>query len=189
MWRKEDGRPQGTGETSTDVTNSKALSGTGVTKVKEPFGTPAVSAKASACVSQGIKIKGDITGTEDLFVDGQIEGKVDLGNAVLTIGPNATVKADVTAREIVVRGQVNGKLDAAERIQVWHSARISGDLKAEKIAIEEGAELHGKMEAGKAPVKSAETTLAAKKPDGTRAKEISNVDEKPASGAAVAGAD
>jgi cytoskeletal protein CcmA (bactofilin family) len=188
MWRKEDGKAQGTGEISTDIPNPKTLSGTGVTHVKEPFGTPAVSPKASACVSQGIKIKGDITGTEDLFVDGQIEGKVELGNATFTVGPNATVKADVSAREIVVRGQVHGRLDAAERIQVWHSARISGDLKAEKIAIEEGAELHGKMEAGKAPVKGADNSSVAKKPDLARAKE-SSTEEKPASGAAVAGAD
>jgi len=157
--------------------------------MKEPLNAPAVSPKASACVSQGIKIKGEVTGTEDLFVDGKIEGKVELGNASLTIGPNAHVKADVAAREIIVRGRVEGKLEGTERIQVWHSARIDGDLKAEKIAIEEGAELHGKMEAGKAPAKSSENAFGSKKADASNTKDSSTTKEKSPAGATAAGAD
>jgi len=57
-------------------------------------------------LSQGIRIKGEITGSEDLFIDGNVEGKVTFSNAVLTVGPNASVKADINAREIVVRGRV-----------------------------------------------------------------------------------
>src|ERR1700681_1935831 len=137
MWRKEDGKPSASPEISTPSGNlTTAFSASGSVK-ENPSNLP-VSSKATACVSQGIKIKGEVNGDEDLFVDGQIEGKVTLGKAVMTIGPNANIKADITAREVVVRGRVQGRLTGAERIQIWHTARINGDLKADRIAIEEG---------------------------------------------------
>jgi len=154
---------------------------------KDAFRPAAVSPNASACVSQGIKIKGEISGTEDLFIDGQIEGKLSFGNAVVTVGPNAAVKADITAREIVVRGRIDGKLTGSDKIQVWSTARVNGDLKSERISIEEGAELHGQMEAGKSPVASANAS-APKKLEASKPKETGG-EERASSGAAVAGAD
>src|SRR5258705_12927286 len=70
---------------------------------------PPVSARAAACVTQGIRIKGEITGKEDLFVDGTLEGKLDLGNASVTGGPNGKVKADISDRECVFGGNWGGK--------------------------------------------------------------------------------
>src|SRR5271170_4358227 len=148
MWRKEDGKPAVSPETSMG-SGSPATSFSASSGAKDVPSNLPVSSKATACVSQGIKIKGEVNGDEDLFVDGQIEGKITLGKAVMTIGPNATVKADITAREVVVRGRVQGKLTGAERIQIWSTARVNGDLKADRIAIEEGAELHGNIEVGK----------------------------------------
>jgi len=126
-------------------------------------------------VSQGIRIKGEITGSEDLFIDGTVDGKITVTNAVVTVGPNATVKAEIIGREVVVRGKVDGKLTASERIQIWSTARVNGDVKAEKIAIEEGAELHGKMEAGRQPDQSSDSRKSAR-------------EASTAPGAAVAGA-
>ena len=150
---------------------------------------PNVSGKASACVSQGIKIKGELTGSEDLFIDGTVDGKIHLVNSVLTVGPNATVKAEIVSRELVVRGRTEGKLTASERIQIWHTAKVHGDLKAERISIEEGAELHGKLEAGKASssVPLAEHSSQGKK--GDTKKDVAAGDQKTTSGAATAGAD
>jgi len=150
-----------------------------------------VSPKAAACVSQGIKIKGEISGSEDLFVDGQIDGSITCANSTVTLGPNATVKADVTAREVIVRGRVDGKLTGTERIQVWRSARVQGDLKADRISIEEGAELHGMLEAGKPPVSVPERASREgfKKTEANKPKDAGKAEDKPASGAAVAGAD
>jgi cytoskeletal protein CcmA (bactofilin family) len=108
-----------------------------------------VSPKAVACISQGIRVKGDITGKEDLFVDGSLEGKLDLGNASCTIGPNGKVKADITAREVIVRGQVDGRIDGSDRVQLWNSGRVTGEVRTERLAIEDGALLRGKVEAGK----------------------------------------
>ena len=104
------------------------------------------SKTAAACVTQGIKIKGELSGSEDLFIDGQIEGSIIFTNSVVTVGPNAKVKAEISAREVIVRGRVDGKVTGTEKIQIWSSARVQGDMKSERIAIEEGAELHGSLE-------------------------------------------
>ena len=184
MWRKEDGNPQASPEASSGSVNSTTAGKTGSSAAP-------VSSKAAACVSQGIKIKGEVTGSEDLFIDGVIDGKVNLANSILTVGPNATVKADITSRELVIRGRTEGKLTASERIQIWHTARVQGDLKAERISIEEGAELHGKLEAGKASNSAPLADLVShKKSDAQKPKEDAMAsDQKTTSGAASAGAD
>lgn len=175
MWRKEDGNPQASSEVSTGSTTANTA------------GKP-LSGKASACVSQGIKIKGEVNGSEDLFVDGIVEGKINLANSVLTVGPNATVKAEITSRELVLRGRTEGKLTATERIQIWHTARVNGDLKAERISIEEGAELHGKLEAGKASNSAPLADMASQGKKSDKQKDAAG-DQKTTSGAASAGAD
>src|SRR5438093_1531446 len=95
---------------------------------KDAAGPLPVTSKAAACVSQGIKIKGELTGSEDLFVDGQVEGSITFTNTIVTVGPNATVKAEIIAREVVLRGRVQGKVTGSEKIQVWNTARIHGDM-------------------------------------------------------------
>ena len=102
-----------------------------------------------ACISQGIRIKGEITGSEDLFVDGPIEGKLNLANGSLTVGPNGTVKADVVAREVIVRGRVEGKIAGRERVQLWSTGQVIGEIQTQRLAIEDGAVLRGKVETGK----------------------------------------
>jgi len=182
MWRKEDGNQQPSPDVTAGSTAGKAGS----------LGPP-LSGKAAACVSQGIKIKGELTGSEDLFIDGTVDGKINLANSVLTVGPNATVKAEISSRELVIRGRTEGKLSATERIQIWHTARVQGDLKAERISIEEGAEVHGKLEAGKASSSAPLADLASqtKKTDSSKPKDKDAVasDQKSTSGAASAGAD
>jgi cytoskeletal protein CcmA (bactofilin family) len=126
-----------------------------------------------------------------LFIDGNVEGKVTFQNSVLTVGPNATIKADINAREIVVRGRVTGKLEGSERVQLWNTARVNGDIRADRVSIEEGAEIHGKMEAGKALARAVEAAPA-KKAEPPKLKEAKETDSelgKTSPGAAVAGAD
>jgi cytoskeletal protein CcmA (bactofilin family) len=187
MWRKEDGRPQNSSENSTSPMNPTTSSAPAPVNSKQLSSVP-TSANAVACLSQGIRIKGEITGSEDLFIDGNVEGKLTFRNAVLTVGPNATVKADIEAREIVIRGRVEGKLDGSERVQIWNTAKVNGDIRSQRIAIEDGAEFRGKVEAGKAPSRPAENPPA-KKFESAKPKETDANLEKPAPGAAVAGAD
>ncbi len=159
MWKKEDAKPQGVSEST--VAASTAF-GTTQSPDAPSLISPPVSPRAAACISRGIKIKGEVTGTEDLFVDGQVEGKLHLtANSCLTIGPNGDVKADLNAREIIVRGKVEGKITARDKLQIWSTGQITGEVQTDRLAIEDGALLRGKVEAGKQITKPAETKAAA----------------------------
>lgn len=159
MWKKEDAKPQGVSESA--VAASTAF-GTTQSPDAPSLISPPVSPRAAACISRGIKIKGEVTGTEDLFVDGQVEGKLHLtANSCLTIGPNGDVKADLNAREIIVRGKVEGKITARDKLQIWSTGQITGEVQTDRLAIEDGALLRGKVEAGKQITKPAETKAAA----------------------------
>jgi cytoskeletal protein CcmA (bactofilin family) len=185
MWRKEDGSPQASPEVPSSSVNT-----TGPGKQGTVLGAAqTVSAKAPACISQGIKIKGEVTGTEDLFVDGVIDGKITLTNSILTVGPNATVKAEIAGRELVVRGRAEGKFTTVGRIQIWHTARVHGDIKCGSISIEDGAELRGKVEAGKADTVIGGEAIHGKKNEPAKPKDTSTTDTPATSGAATAGAD
>jgi cytoskeletal protein CcmA (bactofilin family) len=146
--------------------------------------------KSTACVSQGIKIKGEVRGSEDLFIDGTVEGTITLENSGLTVGPNGTVKADIVAKELTLRGEAQGTFTAEDRIQIWHTARVQGDLKAQRISIEDGAELRGKVEAGRVfnRISSDEGAGRGKKGEQGKATDVS-VKSANSTGAATAGAD
>jgi cytoskeletal protein CcmA (bactofilin family) len=138
MWKKEDAKSQGVAENSTgpEVSPTPSLSTPRDTR----------SGSTGAVISQGIRIKGEVTGGEDLFIDGHLEGKLNLTNSKLTIGPNGEVKADIFAREVVVLGRVDGKIVGRERIQLGSTGNVAGDLQTERLAIEDGAVLRGKIE-------------------------------------------
>src|ERR1700760_3715337 len=158
MWKKEDSKPQGATETPSSF--APALSSHRDAPAFSPAASqPPASSKATACITQGIKIKGEITGSEDLFIDGPVEGKLNLGNSSVTVGPNGTVKADITAREVVVRGKVEGKIAGKERVQLWNTGQVSGEISTQRLAIEDGAILRGKVETGR-PVDKSEDRSA-----------------------------
>jgi cytoskeletal protein CcmA (bactofilin family) len=162
MWRKDEMKPQSAPQPAAPENTSFPQGSTASAPLSAPPQTiPAsaplpVSPRAAACISQGIRIKGEITGKEDLFVDGTVEGKLDCGNAIVTVGPNGKVKADISAREVIVRGQVDGKIEGTEKVQLWNSGRVIGEVRTERLAIEDGALLRGKVEAGKAQSRNAD---------------------------------
>jgi cytoskeletal protein CcmA (bactofilin family) len=96
----------------------------------------------------GLQIKGEVTGHEDLKLDGKVEGLVSIGGFRLTVGPGAHVVADVVAREAAISGEVNGDISACDRIEIMKSASIVGNLTTGKIMIEEGAYFKGYVEIG-----------------------------------------
>ena len=99
-----------------------------------------------ATIGPSIKIKGDVSGDEDLLIQGQIEGKVKLGKHNVTIGSDGHVKADVHGRTVVVEGQVEGDLHAKEQIVLRHSARVEGSIAAPRVTLEDGAVFRGGIE-------------------------------------------
>ncbi|MHB8525542.1 MAG: bactofilin family protein [Candidatus Acidiferrales bacterium] len=104
----------------------------------------------AAMLTRGIRIRGELTGKADLFIDGDMEGSIRLGDSRLTVGPSGHVKADIEAREIHIRGNVQGNLRGRERIILGNTGVVKGDLEAPRIAIEEGAQLKGRVEMGPA---------------------------------------
>src|SRR6266571_7070364 len=156
MWKKEDAKSQGVAE------NSSAASGLGTSQSSDSSNSFSASSRASASISQGIKIKGEVTGSEDLFVDGVVEGKLSLTtNSCLTIGPNGHVKADVLAREVIVRGKIEGKVTGRDKVQLWSTGQVTGEVQTDRLAIEDGALLRGKVEAGRQTHKPAEIKASA----------------------------
>ena len=152
MWKKEDAKPLGVPEHSSSPSAPPLGPSGGQTTGSHrdvSVAPPPVSSRSAACISQGIRIKGEITGSEDLFVDGPVEGKINLANGSLTVGPNGTVKADVVAREVIVRGRVEGKILGRERVQLWSTGQVIGEVQTQRLAIEDGAVLRGKVETGK----------------------------------------
>jgi len=144
MWKKEDAKSPAVAE------NSSAASAFGKSQSFDSSNSFSDSPRAAASIGQGIRIKGEVSGTEDLFVDGFVEGKLNLAaDCSLTIGPNGIIKADLVAREIIVRGKVEGKVVARDKLQIGSTGEINGEVQTGRLAIEDGATLRGKVEAGR----------------------------------------
>ena len=104
------------------------------------------AANANAVLGKSVTIKGQIVGREDLIIDGEVEGDIDMSNHRLTIGPAATVRAGIKARELVVYGAINGKVETTERTDIRTQGSIVGDVKTARIAIQDGAYLKGAVD-------------------------------------------
>jgi cytoskeletal protein CcmA (bactofilin family) len=107
---------------------------------------PAALGSSASRITAGLKVHGEISGSADLYVDGELQGKLRLSNARVTIGPNGRVQADIEAREIVIDGQVDGNLKASERAHFGSSSRVNGSVLTPRIGIDDGARLRGKVE-------------------------------------------
>ncbi len=100
----------------------------------------------SAAIGKSVVIKGQVYSREDLLVDGELEGTVELQEHKLTVGPNGKVSATVKAREIVVLGTVHGNVEAGDRIEIRKEAKLVGDIKTARIIIEDGAYFKGSID-------------------------------------------
>src|SRR6266404_3639073 len=112
-----------------------------------PFKTPEPdSSRGQASIGKAVKINGQIYSKEDLYVDGDVEGTIELQEHRLTIGPNGKVHSTVKAREVVVLGTIQGNLDARDRLEIRKDARLVGDIKTARIIIEDGAYFKGSID-------------------------------------------
>jgi cytoskeletal protein CcmA (bactofilin family) len=118
------------------------------TGISAEAGRPAITtpAGATARLGAGLHVKGEISGREDLHVDGSVEGLIQLDGGKLTVGASAKLTADIVAREIVIYGSVKGNLQARDRIEIKRDASVIGDLMTVRLMIEDGAYLKGAFE-------------------------------------------
>jgi len=103
-------------------------------------------AEGSTVIGKSVVIHGELTGSEDLFMDGQIEGTITLTDSRLTIGPNAHVNADISVQDVIIFGRVDGNIRATGSIDLRQSAVLIGDVLAGRLAIEESAMIKGRVE-------------------------------------------
>ena len=102
-------------------------------------------------IGQTIFIKGELTGTEDLTIEGRVEGKIELKDHNLTIGPNGKIKADVYAKSVVITGELLGNAFASEKVEITNSGILKGDIVAPRIVIADGAQFKGTVDMEKGP--------------------------------------
>ena len=117
--------------------------------------------KNAVNIGKSVIIKGELSGSEDLTIEGQVEGKIELRQNLLTIGPNAKIKAQVFAKTVVVEGQVHGNISAGERIDIRDKGVVEGNLAAPRVAIADGAHFRGSIDMQTGGAKSTTTTDAA----------------------------
>ena len=101
------------------------------------------SPNEQASIGKSLVIKGEVTGSESLYIDGRVEGTINLAGNRVTVGPNGVVNANVNAREIVVIGKLKGNLVASDRVDIRNEGSLTGDVIAQRISIEDGAFFKG----------------------------------------------
>ncbi len=112
--------------------------------------TPVASTADQATIGKGLFVKGEITGSESLFIDGKVEGSINLPGNRVTIGRNGQVAANVIAREVVILGKIRGNVTASDRVDIRAEGSLSGDVAAARISIEDGAYFKGGIDIKKA---------------------------------------
>jgi cytoskeletal protein CcmA (bactofilin family) len=110
---------------------------------------PVVPARERAMIGATISIKGDLAGEEDLLIEGQVEGKIELRRHSVTVGKNGRIKADIYGRIITVEGSVEGNLYGEEQLVVKQSGTVRGNIVAPRVALEDGSNFKGNIDMGK----------------------------------------
>jgi len=136
-----------------------------------------------ATIGRSLVIKGEITGAESLFIDGRVEGIINLADNRVTIGRNGSVTANINAREVVIMGTVTGNIECTDRLDIRSEGSLTGDVVSQRISVEDGAVLKGSVEVRTAPAKN-EKASQAKPAEPAKP----SVTEQPKAAAAAAGA-
>jgi cytoskeletal protein CcmA (bactofilin family) len=111
-------------------------------------------------IGKSVVIKGELSGSEDLTIEGHVEGKIQLRENVLTIGPNGKIKAEVFAKSVVVLGEVVGNVTASEKVDIRDAGSVDGDIASPRVAIAEGAHFRGSVDMQRTGTKPAAAPAA-----------------------------
>ncbi|MSO83186.1 MAG: polymer-forming cytoskeletal protein [Acidobacteria bacterium] len=143
MWKRDEavkptsGQPTPTGPA---VQSQQGSSSAAPQPEARQFGRDAVN------IGKSVVIKGELNGSEDLMIEGQVEGKIELKDHVLTIGANGKIKAQVFAKALIVLGEVNGNISASEKVEIRDGGSVDGDIVSPRVAIAEGAHFRGSVD-------------------------------------------
>jgi len=145
MWWEKKGR-QGVPQDPMPVAVSHETPETSVAELTSRIVEMPTAIQSQTVVGRSMVLRGDLSGKEDLLIEGQFEGTISLPEHCVTIGANGEVKAEVHARQVVILGSVTGNISARERIEIRKSGQVVGDLVAAGIAIEDGAFFKGSID-------------------------------------------
>lgn len=118
-------------------------------------------------IGKSVIIKGELSGSEDLTIEGHVEGRIELKENILTIGPNGKIRAEVFAKSVIVLGEVTGNVTASDKVDIRDNGSVDGDITSPRVAIAEGAHFRGSVDmqrAGGKPAAKAPTPAAAAAP-------------------------
>jgi cytoskeletal protein CcmA (bactofilin family) len=122
------------------------------------------NASGGTSIGSGLKIRGELSGSSDLYIDGETQGKITLADSKVTVGVNGRVQADIEAREIIIEGTIQGNLKARETVHLGPSSRVQGSILTARIGIDDGARLRGKVEMTRAGEPKSSRPSAPEKP-------------------------
>jgi cytoskeletal protein CcmA (bactofilin family) len=165
MWKRDEAVKPTSGQPATPVAAST-----------QPVSAPAAAQpeprrieRDIVNIGKSVVIKGELNGSEDLTIEGHVEGRIELKDHVLTIGPNGKIKAQVLAKSVIVLGEVNGNVSATEKVDIRDGGSVDGDIISPRVAIAEGAHFRGSVDmqrkgAQPGQQKGAETSKSDKSP-------------------------
>lgn len=173
MWKRDENvRPAGGREAVTPAP-STAVPAAPTSHGPEPEGKRHMESRDVVNIGKSVVIKGELNGSEDLTVEGHVDGKIELKEHVLTIGPHGRIKAEVFAKSVVVLGEVTGDISASEKVDIRDNGSVDGNIVAPRVAIAEGAHFRGSVD-------------MQRKADAPKAAELSKPEVRPAVSAAPA---
>ncbi len=166
MWKRDEAvRPANEGAAGAKEQSKSAGASA---SARQPAGeTTRPTEKDVVNIGKSVVIKGELKGSEDVTIEGQLDGKIELRQHVLTIGPNGKIKAQVFAKSVLVLGEVTGNITATDKVTVRENGSVDGDITAPRVAISEGAHFRGSIDMqhqGAAAPKAASDGKAATKP-------------------------
>src|SRR5207245_919221 len=135
-----------------------------------------------ASIGKSIVINGELSGSEDLTIEGRVDGKIELRDHVLTVGSNGRIKAQVSAKAIVVLGQVTGNLNATEKVDIKESGSVEGDIVAPRVAIADGSHFRGSIDMQKKDQPADKTVGTFTKPEAKTPKPETKPEPAPVNG-------
>src|SRR5262245_32286741 len=173
MWRREEpARPTSSPSSSAQTPSYSPVQSGGNDLTKSQTQTqkePRTMNEELASIGKSIVINGELSGSEDLTIEGRVDGKIELRDHVLTVGPNGRIKAQVSAKAVVVLGQVTGNLTATEKVDIKENGSVEGDIIAPRVAIADGSHFRGSIDMQKkdqpSSVERPHPTFKAEKPE------------------------
>src|SRR5262245_55958722 len=140
MWKRDESVKPAAPPASTPAAAPPVSAAPGASEPRAQLGRDMVN------IGKSVVIKGELSGSEDLTIEGHVEGRIDLKDNVLTIGPNGKIKAEVFAKAVVVLGEVTGNVTASEKVDIRDNGSVDGDIASPRVAIAEGAHFRGSVD-------------------------------------------